>query len=1026
MARKKTEAAKKRPAQARKKEAPTRKLKAQTIKAATHTATKTALPKTKMKRAEKKPITPAKEVKALKAQTMTFPIVGIGASAGGLEALEGFFYNMPDNSNLAVVVIQHLAPKHKNIIATLLNKYTTMKMLEIDDGMRALPNCVYLNPPGMDVAIINRTFQLIQPLEPHASRLPIDFFFRSLADDLGEKAICIVLSGTGTDGTLGLKAVKGAGGMTMAQDETEAKYDSMPGSAINTGAVNLVLPVERMPEELLKYIKHPYIDSARSTGATEEKYQNNVTKILLQIRNHTGQDFSQYKQNTIRRRIERRMAVHQIDKIADYFNYLRENTAEIETLYKDLLIGVTNFFRDQDAFDLLKNTVISDIIQRKQPNSTLRVWVPGCTTGEEAYSIAILIAEIMEKKQRPFNVQIFATDIDAAAIEFARAGVYPDSIAADVSKERLKQFFIKEDNSYKPKKRIRKMVVFATQSLIKDPPFSRLDLVSCRNVLIYMDASLQKKILPVFHYTLNKDGYLFLGSSETIGEFTDLFSAENAKWKIYKRKSEVIEKGVDIPALPTKGVFLSDRKEEKKDYREINIIQLAEREILNKYAPAFALINEKHEILYVNGKIHKYLLTPPGIPTFNILKMAHEDLRYKLSTILHKISRRKETITEKGVKIRDNEHFLTVDLTVKPLKTGTATEGLTMIIFDEKLPAEKERGKGKASVKINKEDQQITTLELELKSTEEYLQATIEELETSNEELKSTNEDLQSTNEELQSANEELETSKEEQQSTNEELETVNAELQNKVNELSRSNNDLNNLFASTEIATIFLDTKLNIVRFTPTLTKLFNMLPSDIGRSIGDITAKFNTDTLKEDTEEVLRTLNKKEYQIQTKEHACYNMRILPYRTIDNVIDGVVITFIDVTKIKNTEDALRLIESRFNMLNQAALFGIVLFNPESGDIVDYNKKFEEQAGISLKDMDAFKLWACFSPGKTKNPVEFFQGLSKKNETLSLEMNIRRPDGVIVPIRLMSKAIKTTNNIYVQCVVKDLTDPMRT
>ncbi|WP_347275286.1 chemotaxis protein CheB [Candidatus Kuenenia sp.] len=1019
MARKKTESAKKRPAQAGKKEAPARKLKAQTIKAATHTGTKTPLPK-------RKTITPAKEVKTLMAQTMTFPIVGIGASAGGLEALEGFFSNMPDNNNLAVVVIQHLAPKYKSIMATLLNKYTTMKILEIEDGMRALPNCVYLNPPGMDVAIINRTFQLIQPLEPHASRLPIDFFFRSLADDLGEKAICIVLSGTGTDGTQGLKAIKGAGGMTMAQDETEAKYDSMPRSAINTGEVDLVLPVKRMPGELLKYIKHPYIDSARSTGATEQKYQNNVTKILLQIRNHTGQDFSQYKQNTIRRRIERRMAVHQIDKIADYLNYIRENTAEIEILYKDLLIGVTNFFRDKDAFDFLKNTVISDIVQRKQQNSALRVWVPGCATGEEAYSIAILIAEIMKKKQRQCKVQIFATDIDSAAIEFARAGIYPDSIAADVSKERLKHFFIKEDNSYKLKKRIREMVVFASQSLIKDPPFSRLDLVSCRNVLIYMDASLQKKILPVFHYTLNKDGYLFLGSSETIGEFIHLFSTENAKWKIYKRKGKVIEKDMDLPALLTKEVFQSDWKEEKKDYGEINIIQLAEREILNKYAPSFALINEKHEILYVNGKIHKYLLTPHGVPSFNILKMAHEDLRYKLSTIIHKISGTKETIVEKGVKIRDNEHFLTIDLTVKPLKTGTATEGLTMIIFDEKLPAEKERKKGKASMKISKEDPQITKLELELKSTKEYLQATIEELETSNEELKSANEELQSTNEELQSTNEELETSKEEQQSTNEELETVNAELQNKLNELSRSNNDLNNLLASTEIATIFLDTKLNIVRFTPTLTKLFNMLPSDIGRSIGDITAKFNTETLKDDAAEVLKTLIKKEYQIQTKEHACYNMRILPYRTIDNIIDGVVITFIDVTKIKNTEETLRLIESRFNMLNQASLFGIVLFNPESGVIVDYNKKFEEQTGRGLKEQHTFKIWDCFSPEKTKNPSEFFQGMSKKNDTVSLEMNIRRPDGVIVPVCLMSKVIKIANKMYVQCVVRDLTGLMRT
>lgn len=953
MARKKTEAAKKRPAQARKKEAPTRKLKAQTIKAATHTGTKTALPKTKMKKVKKKPKTPAKEVKALKAQTMAFPIVGIGASAGGLEALEGFFSHMPAQNNLAIVIIQHLAPTYKSIMGNLLKKYTKMKIVDITDGMQVEINCVYLNPPDMDVAIINRTLQLIQPRESHAARLPIDYFFRSLADDLGEKAICIVLSGTGTDGTLGLKAVKGAGGMTMAQDESQAKYDSMPRSAISTGAVDFILPVERMPDELTKYIKHPYIESPGAAITTEQKYQSYMTKVILQIRTHTGHDFSQYKQNTIRRRIERRMAVHQIEKIAQYLEYLHANTSEIEILYKDMLIGVTNFFRDTEAFDLLKKTAISDILKGKQPNSSIRIWVPGCATGEEAYTIAILLVEIMDKQQMHCNVQIFGTDLDEEAIEFARTGAYPESIAADVSKERLKRYFTKEENTYRLKKRIREMLVFAKQNLIKDPPFSRLDLISCRNVLIYMDSSLQKKILPVFYYTLNKSGYLFLGSSETIGEFTDLFSVENPKWKIYKRKGVVIEKGAAFPALLTKGDFHADRKKEIKDYREINIIQLAEKEILSKYAPPFVLVNEKHEILYVSGRIHKYLLTPSGVPSFNVLKMAHEDIRYKLSTMLHKISQKRETITETGLKIRGNGHFLTFDLTVKPLKSGAETEGLTMIIFEERLPAEKANKKGAISGKISKEEPKIKALELELKSAKEYLQATIEELETSNEELKSTNEELQSTNEELQSTNEELETSKEEQQSTNEELETVNSELQNKVIELSRSNNDLNNLLASTEIATVFLDTRLNIVRFTPAITKLFNMLPSDINRPIGDITAKFNVDTLHNDAAEVLRTLNKKVCRIKTKDNAWYNMRILPYRTIDNVIDGIVITFVDITELTVSDEKVKSL-SRFPNENP---------NPVLRVAQDSTILFSNDAGLYLLDC-----WKCKVNNKLSTP----------------------------------------------------------
>ena len=921
----------------------------------------------------------------------SFPIVGIGASAGGLEALEGFFASMPSQSNLAIVVIQHLAPKYKSIMGSLLKKYTKMKIFEIKDGTKVEPNSIYLNPPDNDVAIMNRTFQLIEPLESHAIRLPIDHFFRSLSEDLGKMAICIVLSGTGTDGTLGLKAIKGEGGMAMAQDEGQAKYDSMPRSAINTGLVDYILPVEKMPGVLIKYAMHPYIEKDVIIGTTEQKYQNNVTKILIQVRSKTGHDFSHYKQNTIRRRVERRMAVHQIDKISHYLDYVRENPLEVTALYKDLLIGVTNFFRDPDAFEVLEKEAISEIVKTRK-GGNIRVWVPGCATGEEAYSIAIIFAEMIEKSQKHFNIQIFGTDIDEDAIEYARAAIYPDSIAADTSKERLKRFFVKEDSTYKVKKQIREMLVFATQSLIKDPPFSKLDLVSCRNVLIYMDTVLQKKVLPMFHYTLNKDGYLFLGTSETIGESSDFFSTMNSKWKIYKRLGATVERVLGYPI--TKEVEMPRELpavEARKYVKKANIYQMAEREILNQYAPPFVLINDKHEILYVNGKIHKYLLTPVGVPVFNILKMAHEDLRYKLTTILHKLGKKRETVVSRGLKVRDNGNFLTVDLTVKPFSSGGEAEEMIMVIIEEKEPPEKAVKRNTASGRTRKEDPQITNLKQELKSAKEYLQATIEELETSNEELKSTNEEMQSTNEELQSTNEELETSKEEQQSTNEELETVNSELQNKVSELSRANNDLNNLLASTDIATIFLDTKLSIVRFTPSLTKLFNVLPSDINRPLRDITAKFNSDTLYQDAEAVLNTLVQTEQEIQTNDGSCYSVRILPYRTVENMIDGVVITFTDVTNLR----ALRRLATVVEDSNDA-----ITVCDKEGNITAWNKGAEVMYGYRKSEALKMNMSNIVPENKREDNLRLMKEILSGKEIKSFYTQRKTKDKKILDIWL--------------------------
>ncbi len=862
-----------------------------------------------------------------------FPIVGIGSSAGGLEALEGLISPMPSDTNIAFVIIQHLAPQHKSIMRSLLQKYTEMQVFEVEDGMPVEPNCIYLNPPNKNVVIMNRTLQLMELVKAHGVDLPIDYFFRSLSEDQNEKAICIVLSGTGTDGTLGLKAIKGAGGMAMVQQEQQAKYAGMPGSAINTGMVDYILPVETMPAELIKYVQHPYIEGVTRVGVPDGKFQDYAQKIFILIRSQTGHDFSNYKQTTIRRRIERRLAVHQIDRLADYVRYIQKTPAEVETLFKDMLIGVTNFFRDPDAFQILQDEVLPAMLQARPSDAVLRFWVPGCASGEEAYSLAMLVVETMEQLNIHVSVQVFASDLDAEAIEYARTAVYPDSIAADVSPQRLQRFFIKEDSSYKVKKQLRESVIFAVQNLIKDPPFSRLDLVSCRNVLIYMDTVLQKQLLPMFHYTLSPQGTLFLGSSESIGEFTDLFAPLNAKWKIYNRRETALAR--EYPGrLFFEGRMAPQEAAERKIAGGIDIRNLAEKIVLDNYAPASVLLNDKYEILFFIGSTDRYLTPPTGEPSFDILQMAREGLRYKLRTALHKAVKQQKTIVAEGLRIKQNGGYHSIDLVVRPLVEPVSPQGLLMVVFDEKSPAGAQSETQNTAPAADEVDPRVTSMEQELQSTREYLQTTIEELETSNEELKSTNEELQSVNEELQSTNEELETSKEELQSTNEELVTVNTELQNKVDELSQANNDINNLLASTDIGTIFLDLNLCIKRFTPAMSRIFNLIKSDIDRPIGDITSNIRYEYLQKDARLVLDTLHRKEIDVQNEENQWYSMRIAPYRTVENIIDGVVITFVDITDVKQVGDALRESKNFLVMAQKIVNIGCWEWNLTTGAAV--------------------------------------------------------------------------------------------
>ena len=899
----------------------------------------------------------------------SFPIVGIGASAGGLEALEGLFAHMPSDSNMAFVIIQHLSPKYKSVMDSLLQKHTKMKVREVKEGMVIEPNCIYLNSPDYNVVIMSQTFHMLTPIRTHGINLPIDCFFRALAEERAEKAICIILSGTGTDGTLGLKAIKGAGGMTMVQ--AEPSYDGMPKSAINTGQVDFVLMVDKIPDALLKYVRHPYIKHPTEIETPEEQFQQHLHKIFFLIRSGTGHDFSNYKHNTIRRRIERRLAVHRINKIEDYVRYLQQTPTEVEILFKDLLIGVTNFFRDSEAFEILKQNTLPNLIKSKieMPNSPIRIWVVACSSGEEAFSIAILILETMAELKKHSEVQIFASDLDNDAIDYARMAVYPESIAADVSLERLNNFFIKEDNTYKLKKQVREMVVFTQQNLINDPPFSRLDMVSCRNLLIYMDQQLQKKLLPLFHYTLNPNGILFLGSSESIGELTDYFSVIDSKWKIFKRNEVMLDKIVNYPHIPFfESYSAKPLLPEKTVGNGINLRSLIEKIVFDDYTLPCVVVNEKHEVLYLVGHTDNYLKAPTGEPSFNVLKMAREGLQHKLCAALHRVIKQQKMIIYEDVQVKKNCDIQSINLIVRPLIGNHLHHGLTMVIFEKQTTTQKLVPHETTDVES---EPHISSLEQELQSTREYLQTTIEELETSNEELKSTNEELQSVNEELQSSNEEMKTSKEELQSTNEELTTVNAELESKVDELSQVNNDINNLLASTEIGTIFLDNNLHIKRFTPAIKKLFNLIPSDVDRPISDITSNILYENLYADTKTVLDTLVRKEIDVQSQAGHWYSMRIIPYRTADNIIDGVVITFVDVTEVKTAEKLIRQLATIVSDSNDA-----IMIQDLTGLITSWNKGAEQMYGYT--ETEALKM----------NITQFVTD-DKKPETLGLVEQIK-------------------------------------
>jgi len=851
-----------------------------------------------------------------------FPIVGVGASAGGVEALEYLFKAMPPEPGMAFVVITHLAPHRETMLPEILARDTRMPVLIAEHDQQIRPNHVYVAPADT-VLHIEKGRLSVRAVGEGRERTPIDLFFAALAEDQGEYAIGIVLSGAGSDGTLGIKAIKEHGGLTLAQatDHSGPRHASMPESAIASGLIDLAVPVETMPEQLVAYVgSFDILDKELDNDKQVETNHRAICAILL---DHTGHDFGGYKTRTFYRRIERRMQVLQIPSLAGYIDQLRQDPGEVNTLFRDLLIGVTNFFRDAKAFEALQELVMPRLFEGKGPADTIRVWVPGCATGEEVYSLAIMLREQTEQNRSRVKIQMFATDIDEASLGVARAGRYPDTLLKGVSKERLERFFTAEGTSYVINKAIRDLCVFSSHSVVRDPPFSRMDLISCRNLLIYLNNELQGHVIPIFHYALKPNGYLFLGTSENITQHGDLFTSVDKKNRVFQRR----EDGVAMPQLPMlfrRHGLAGAGPPGSKEPSGRSLRQAIETRVLERYAPAHVVVSRDGDVINYSTGTGRFLEPPPGRPSRALLAMARKGLRLSLRSALHEAVELHRIAIRDNVEVEGEEKTEFVRITVEPLRED-GSETLYLVVFGElrgpvpeESPAKPRKGKGKGR------DGNLEHLERELRETRERLQSMAEEYETAIEELKSSNEEMVSVNEELQSTNEELETSKEELQSVNEELHTVNHELTVKIDELDRVNSDLKNLYEATDIATIFLDRELIIRSFTPAVTRIFNLIPGDRGRPLTDIAHQFDYAELAQDIQQVFGTRQPLERRVSRPDGAAhYLVRALPYWTGSGKVEGAVLTFSDVTSLAQVEEQQRVLVAELNHRVKSMLTGI-------------------------------------------------------------------------------------------------------
>ena len=879
-----------------------------------------------------------------------FLTVGIGASAGGLDAFKSFFAETPADTGMAFVLVQHLSPDHKSMLAELLGRATKMDVIEAADGVSLTPNCVFVIPPDATMTIVGGHLKIVRPAPPRERRRPIDTFFQSLAEDQGESAICIILAGTGSDGARGLAAVKEHGGLTLAQ----AEYDShalpgMPQSAANTGLVDDVLAVEAMPARIISYQAHLVnVAGGKDGDGVRQDAVSHLSTILRALRSRTGHDFGEYKGKTLVRRLQRRMQVLQVESPEAYIDRLAEKPEELDALFRELLIGVTQFFRDPAAFDALNASVLNELVAGKSTDEAVRIWVPGCATGEEAYTIAILLREAMDVRRPRPKVQIFGTDLDERAIAMARLGRYRTPVSG-LSSERTDRWFTVEGENCCVSAEIREMCAFSTHSVIKHPPFSKLDLISCRNLLIYLDTPMQERVMRTFHYGLKPGGYLFLGSSESVTRATTLFGVRDKKHRIFERR--------DVPsaALPP---FSTDRtREHITPYSpgalsEDRIAKCVRRVMEKHYPPHFVLDQANQIVRFSGGSTGQYLEPSPGAPSFALFDILRKALRPSVSDMLRQVRSTSEPVRRDDVPIRIDGKPRLVSLTAERLADHGDEANFVVLAIHDTGPG---RSRGKPGEAGQTSLEATQTLEQELRTTRTQLQSTINELETANEEMKSANEEYQSVNEELQSTNEELETAKEEMQSFNEELQTINTEMVRKNEQLIHLNSDLSNLLESTEIATLFLDESLRVRRFTRGINEVFHLRDADVGRPITEIVSLLDYGDLQRDVRAVLRKLTPIEREVTLQgTRTTFILRIRPYRAVDKVIDGVVLTFVDITDRRAADEAVRASEAKYRMLFEFIDEGFCTLekvDTRSGELSDFrylsaNPGFELQSGV--------------------------------------------------------------------------------
>ena len=846
-------------------------------------------------------------------------IVGIGASAGGIEAIEGVFRHMPPDSGLAFVIVAHLAPNKVSVLHEIIGRFTTMPVQQVQDGMVAEANRVYVGAPDRALTLEKGRLKSEEPTHHLRVAHPIDLFFSSLAADRNDHAIGIVLSGGGSDGTLGIKAIKEAGGLTLAQgsDHSAPRHDSMPASAIATGLVDIIAPAEEIGAKLVAYLQNfvptdRLLDRlpGRNVQEKADKAQREIASIL---REQVGHDFSGYKEKTFLRRVQRRMLVAQISELPSYIELLRRDPEERTFLFRDLLIGVTAFFRDVEAFAALETMVVPKLFEGKGQSDTVRVWIPGCATGEEVYSIAILLREHMDTLPSPPKVQIFGTDIDDAALGVARLGRYGGSAVEGLSSARLSRFFLAEAGIYVITRQIRDMCIFSPHSIVRDPPFGRIDLISCRNLLIYLDSELQSRVIPVFHYALRAGGYLFLGLSENVTQNPDLFVPLDKKFRVFQRRDHVAAQ----PHLPfllagTRAVSLPSQARTEAA-AGLPFRRLVDSRVLDRFAPAHVVINREGDVVHYSNRTGKYLEAPAGLPNRQLLQMARKGLRLDLRSAVQQAVETRRAVVRSPVLVETNGHVQPIGLTVEPIGENDADPLFLVVFTDIGDPLDPSEVASRKDL-VGALDIDLPQLETELRHTRERLQSTIEEYETALEELKAANEELVSMNEELQSTNEELETSKEEIQSVNEELQTVNTELGSKVEALNQANADLTNLFESTQIAVIFLDSQLRIRIYTPAVTSIFSLIPTDRGRTLTDISHNLDFERFEDRIRQVIASGRAHEDRVAKRDGTMhYLMRILPYHNARGEMDGALLVFVDLTGPVETENQLRLLVHELN-----------------------------------------------------------------------------------------------------------------